>query len=253
MQAQSFLNINGEPIFLGVALHYLYQSGKLQDTIYEILRQYVLRKEVEVRLDLDINSPLVEQEIENFRNQFQLVDASAFQAWLNSNNLDYMSFYHEIKLRLMLEQLKQQIVQDKIFDYFIDQKLYLDKFVLSQIVLENSEIAEELATQIREGISFERLAADHSIAEDRIFNGMMGLVSRKDIPDALRAMFDSASPGTLIGPVKVDEYWCLYRMERFLPASLDSETLKQSLQDEIWEHWLAERIQRLEVTIQVNS
>jgi parvulin-like peptidyl-prolyl isomerase len=53
------------------------------------------------------------------------------------------------------------------------------------------ELAEELASQIEEGASFDQLAREYSIADDRVLNGMMGPVSRGALPDILRASVDA--------------------------------------------------------------
>ncbi len=123
--------------------------------------------------------------------------------------------------------------------------------VLSRIFVDNSELSEELQTQIEEGGSFEQLAKEYSLADDRIVNGMMGPVSRGTLPDILRAAVDAANPGQLIGPIELNGRYGLFRLEQFLPASLEDTQLKQALQNELFEKWLAEKIQKLTVKLQV--
>ena len=80
---------------------------------------------------------------------------------------------------------------------------------------------------------------------------MMGPVSRGTMPDKLRSAVDIASPGDILGPVELEERYGLFRVEQLLPASLEDTQLKQALQNELFEKWLAEKIQKLTVKLQV--
>ena len=144
------------------------------------------------------------------------------------------------------------VTEEKLQEYFIERKIFLDRVVLSRIIVDNRELAEELQAQIEEGASFEQLAKEYSLADDKMVNGMMGPVSRGTMPDILRASVDVASPGELVGPIKLEERYGLFRVEQFLSASLEDTQLKQALQNELFEKWLAEKIQKLTVKLQVN-
>jgi parvulin-like peptidyl-prolyl isomerase len=149
--------------------------------------------------------------------------------------------------------LKAQIVDPKLRDYFLDRQIFLDRVVISRIVVENRELAEELRSQILEdNVPFEYLAYEESLAEDRLMNGMMGALSRGKIPDNLRAEIDAANPGELVGPIEADGLWCLLRVERFIPARFnEDEELIEELKEEIFSQWLEEKVQELEVQLQV--
>ena len=136
-------------------------------------------------------------------------------------------------------------------EYFIERKLFLDRVVLSRIIVAEQELAEELRSEIDEGASFEQLAREYSITEDRIVNGMMGPISRGTLPDELRAVIDRAKPGESIGPQELEGRFGLFRVEQFLPASLEDKQLKETLKNELFEQWIAEKIQKLNVKLQV--
>ncbi|MHC5833687.1 MAG: peptidylprolyl isomerase, partial [Nostoc sp.] len=87
---------------------------------------------------------------------------------------------------LKLEKLKAQITEPNLQEYFIERKIFLDRVVLSRLVVEDQALAEELKSQIVEdGARFELLVQEYSVEDDRIFNGMMGAVSRGRMPDVL--------------------------------------------------------------------
>ncbi|OUL29034.1 peptidylprolyl isomerase [Nostoc sp. 106C] len=251
MESLSFLTVDNRPISIEQAVKYLQASGKLTQFIGDIIRQYIIELEISIRDDIDISSALTEQTIIDFRLKNQLTEPQIFQEWLKKNGTDYATFHASIAFGFKLEKLKALITEPKLPEYFIERKIYLDRVVLSRIFVDNRELSEELQTQIEEGGSFEQLAKEYSLADDRIVNGMMGPISRGTLPDTLRAAIDAAIPGQLIGPIELDGRYGLFRLEQFLPASLEDTQLKQALQNELFEKWLAEKIQKLTVKLQV--
>lgn len=252
MEPQQFLVVDNYPISLAQALKYLQASGRMQLLIGDILRQHVIEQEIQARTDLDINPALTEQAIIDFRLQNQLTDAKRFQEWLASQGTDRSTFHTQINFGFKLEKLKAAVTQPKLQEYFIERKLFLDRVVISRIIVAEQELAEELASQIEEGASFEQLAKEYSVTDDRLVNGMMGPISRGSLPDLLRAALDAADPGEVVGPLAIDGRWGLFRVEQFLPASLEQNQLKQVLENELFEQWLAEKIQKLTVKLQVS-
>jgi parvulin-like peptidyl-prolyl isomerase len=109
-----------------------------------------------------------------------------------------------------------------------------------------------LQTQIQEGSSFEQLAKEYSLADEKTFNGMMGPISRGSLPDILRASVDGANMGELIGPIEIEGTFNLFRLENIILSSLENVQLKQSLQNELFEKWLGEKIQNVTVKLQVS-
>lgn len=252
METLSFLSIDNQPISVEQTVKYLQSSGKLAQFIGDILRQYIIEQEIQMRGDIEINPAVIEQTVIDFRLKNQLADPQIFQEWLKNNGIDHPKFHESITFNFKLEKLKTVVTESKLSEYFIERKIFLDRVVLSRIVVEGRELAEELQLQIAEGGSFEQLAKEYSLLDDRLVNGMMGPVSRGTMPDVLRAAVDIASPGQLVGPIEIEGHYSLFRVEQFMPASLDDTQLQQALQTELFEKWLAEKIQKLTVKLQVS-
>jgi parvulin-like peptidyl-prolyl isomerase len=251
MESLSFLTVDDQPVSIAEAVKYLQAGGKLGQYIGDILRQYVLEQEINQREDVAVSSAVTEQAIIDFRLKNQLTEQARFQEWLKTNGLSYDAFHSSVASGFKLEKLKTAISEPKLQEYFIERKIFLDRVVLSRIIIDNLELAEELQAQIQEGASFEQIAKEYSLADDRVVNGMMGPVSRGTLPDILRAAIDIATPGSLVGPIELEERYGLFRVEQFLSASLEDIQLKQALQNELFEKWLAEKIQKLTVKLQV--
>jgi parvulin-like peptidyl-prolyl isomerase len=124
--------------------------------------------------------------------------------------------------------------------------------VLSRIIVDNPDVAEELREQIETGDSFEQMAREHSLTEERLANGMMGAISIGTLPEPLLSEVIKAEAGTILGPLQVEGRWGLFRVEQFLPSSLEDFQVRQALQNELFERWLGERLQKLNVKLQVS-
>lgn len=253
MESKALLIVDEQPLTLRQCLKYLQAAGKLQAFIGDILRQYVLEKELETRQDIDVGPAVIEQAVIDFRLQQQLTDGKVFQDWLARNGINYEQFHSQISNSFKLEKLKVQVADARLQEQFIERKVFLDRVVLSRIVVASKELAEELHTQILEGANFEQLAREYSTADERVANGMMGPVSRGTMPDALRAAIDSKNPGDLVGPLELEKFWAIFRVEQFLPATLEDAQLRQAMQNEVFERWLAEKIQTMTVKLQVSE
>ncbi|MBD2035454.1 peptidylprolyl isomerase [Phormidium sp. FACHB-592] len=252
-ESKALLVVDEQPLSLRQCLRHLQAAGKLQAFVGDILRQYVLEQSLATRQDIEISPAIVEQAVIDFRLQQQLTDSKVFQEWLNRNGLSYEQFHTQIMGSFKLEKLKAQVTNERLQEYFIERKIFFDRVVLSRIVVASKELAEELQSQIAEGANFEQLAREYSTADERVANGMMGPVSRGTLPDALRAAIDSASPGELVGPLEFENFWAIFRVEQFLPATLEDNQLRQAMQNELFEKWLSEKIQTMTVKLQVNE
>lgn len=251
IESTVFLTADDQPISLGQALRYLESSDRLNSVIWEILSQYIIEQELQTIEELDIGGDLIDQLVMDFRLDHQLTDYRSFQEWLANKGIDYATFRRQIGSNLKLEKLKAQITEPNLQEYFIERKIFLDRVVLSRLVVEDQALAEELKSQIVEdGARFEQLVQEYSVEDDRIFNGMMGAISRGTMPDVLRASVDLANIGELIGPLEINGLWYLVRVEKILEASLE-EQLKQELEDELFHQWLEDKIQKINVKLQV--
>jgi parvulin-like peptidyl-prolyl isomerase len=253
MSSEPFLTIDDQPISLGQAFRYLQVNRKLDGFIGEIVRQFVIEQELKENKAIDIGSGVLEQAVIDFRIQQQLTDPKKFQEWLANNGLNYEAFHNQIAYGFKIRKLKEEIAALRLQEYFIERKMFLDRVVLSRIIVNDQELADELKSQLAEGAKFEDLAREYSLTDDKIMNGMVGPVSRGTMPDMLRAAIDLAKPGDIVGPLGMEERWGLFRVEEFLSATLDDPQVKQGLQDELFEQWLAEKIQKLPIRIQIGQ
>lgn len=249
----NFLVINDEPISLEQVIHYLQIDGTLQTFLAAILRQHVIAQKLKLEPNLQPPAEAIEQHLGQFFKANQILDREQFQQWLEKNDLTYEQVLERITRTQTLQNLIDHISRPRLHEYFIKHKQSLDKLMLSCIVVNQETLAEELHDQIKAGESFEQLARDYSIADNRIIGGKMEPVSPSDLPDEIRiAIAKNSQIGSLIGPVDLQGRWYLFRLEGILPSALEGET-EARLKAEIYQEWLSQEIATMSVKLQVTQ
>ena len=250
--APVFLSVDETQISIDQAMQYLKSAGALNQFVRVVVQQHLLDQELQQRQDLAPTRDELEDEIVAYRSHQRLVDRDAFGRWLAAEQIDRAQFRDRMCDRLKLKKLKIHVAEANFQEYFIAQKVFLDQVILSRIVVKSEHLAEELKFQIQEqSANFEQLAQEFSVTEDRITNGLIGRVSRGELPDNLRSRVDTAQAGDVIGPIQNENLWYLIRIEQFLPASPTND-LKQRLQDQLFEQWNLERFQQANIQLWVN-
>jgi parvulin-like peptidyl-prolyl isomerase len=253
LESTPFLSVDGQSISLMQALQYLRISGKLQGFLWEILRQHIIVEQLRKRDDLEINSAEFEQAIINFRLENQLADATSFENWLTRSGLDTEAFHHLAVYRFKLDKLKAKVTQQNLQTYFAQQQHLLAEIAFSGFAVANQELAEQLANRITStNMNFEQLAKEYAAMGEQSVQPISGTTRLAQIPEQFRTPMQAAQPGELVGPLAIGERWYLFRVERVVPAVLEGK-LKQELQNQLFEKWLLDKVQTMQVSLEVNA
>ena len=244
------ISINDLDLSLDEILSYLQKSGRLQPFLLEITKEYILQQELE-KITEPSNTE-IEQVSMEVRLQKQLVNHEKFQQWLAANHTTYDEFRKQIIYRLKLNKLKNQIAAPKLQTTFEERKPQLDRVVLSRIVVDDSDFAQNLKTQIADGAEFNQIAKQYSVVDDAVVGGVMGAVSYGEMPSLIREAIGDSEVGQIVGPVEIDNRYCLLKVKQFIPANLNAELTKK-LENEIFQTWLAEKVQQADIQISYPS
>lgn len=252
MEPISVLTIDNESISINQFFNYLRYAGGLQRAVGEVLRQYILEKELQERKDINIDDKQVDFAIMNFMQQSQLIDPNRFNEWLKTNNITYEFFRSQIVLGLKIDSLKNKVITKPDLEaYFTKQKELLQKVVLSRIILANKDKAESLKAEIvADQSKFNALAKEHSLTEDKVANGMMGPLRIGSLPTILKNNLAAAKEGDLIGPIEIENRYCLFRVDGFVNPTLD-EPLQQELHNQLFEQWFRNKLSQKQIKLEV--
>ncbi|MCT7952730.1 peptidylprolyl isomerase [Ancylothrix sp. C2] len=251
MDNTPFFTIDGNKITLTETLRYLRYAGGFQRFMKDILRQYILEKEIESQQNSEVPYSQITKAIAEFQEQANFKDRNQFSSWMNANGLTYKEFEEQVAFGIKVEKLKAQIIAEKLEEVFANRKGELDRVVLSRIILKEQKEADKIQQKILEDSSnFELLAREYSITEDRLAGGMMGPVRMGALGEPLKSAVYQANVGDLIGPVEIEGRYCLFLVGEKLPAVLEG-ALKQELGNQIFEEWLQEKLAKLQVKLEV--
>lgn len=248
MENLTFVTINDQPLSLKASLKYLKTSGKLNTVLLEIAQQNLLESEIQAREISEPTPEMIEQFLLEFRLQQQLNSPENFQLWLLKNGITYADFKQQISFRIQQEELKTHITAHEVQKYFDQRKANLERFVFSRIVVDSAEFAQAMKEKAEQGADFNQLAKEHSIVDDAIVGGVMAPIMRAQMPDVIREATLSAQVGQLIGPIEIDQKYCLLKVEQCLPAVLEG-TLKRDIEEQIFQQWLTEKLQHVTIKL----
>ncbi|KAM3091039.1 peptidylprolyl isomerase [Phormidesmis sp. 146-12] len=246
--ALPFLTIADQTLSLGQVLRYLQLSGKLVPLIQEVVAQHVTYQEIEARKDLDVDIGELEQAIVDLRVNQKLLDAAAFQKWLNQQGMDYTTFQSRMFINFKLEKLKTQIAEPSLSSYFTHHQALLNEVELSCVAIADKCLAEQLTRRLLAATDFEKVVKEYALDHLNKVSIWRKSVRYGQLPENLREAIATSAVGDSIGPLQLEGQWCLFRIEQFHPAVLES-ALKQELQEKLFQKWLVERVSPLPVSL----
>ena len=233
----------------------LFQAGeqKIQPTeMLEMMTRYQLMPQFLRGLIIDkaiADIPYTEEEmlsaVAQIEAQYQLNTPEAKAAWLQNQGLTAEQL-QELSVRpLRVEKYKQANWGNKVENYFLTRKPYLDQVVYSLIRTKDLGLANEIYFRIQEGEqSFAELAEKYSQGPEGKSGGLLGPVSLKQPHPLIGQLLAVSQPGQLWPPRALAEWFVIIRLEKNIPAQLD-DAMRRRLVDEMFETWVGEQIKEM--------
>jgi peptidyl-prolyl cis-trans isomerase C len=101
-----------------------------------------------------------------------------------------------------------------LYQEFLKNRTPSEDIHLRQIVLADEPGADAVKKQLQTGANFDALALEKSIdAASRFKGGDIGEMATDTLPQPLADAVRTAKPGDIVGPVKVDAGWAVFRIE----------------------------------------
>lgn len=233
----------------------LFKAGeeKIQPTeMLEMMTRYQLMPQFLRGLIIDraiADIPYTEEEmlfaVSQIEAQYQLNSPEAKAAWLQQQGITAEQL-QELSVRpLRVEKYKQANWGNKVENYFLTRKPYLDQVVYSLIRTKDLGLANEIYFRIQEGEqSFAELAEKYSQGPEAKTGGLLGPVPIKQPHPLIGQLLAVSQPGQLWPPRALAEWFVIIRLEKNIPAQLD-DAMRRRLLDEMFENWLGEQIQEM--------
>jgi hypothetical protein len=142
---------------------------------------------------------------------------------------------------LRIAKWKKTLFEPEARQRFDLRKPSLDRIVYSLLRVKDAGLARELWFRIKEGEStFAELAPRYASGNEIYTAGIVGPVSFGSMFPALADVLRPASPGKLLKPLAVADWYLVARVDHHLPAEFDEATKAQMI-EELSQIWLEER------------
>jgi len=188
--------------------------------IYEIVRE------------ISIEHNLYETEIKNFYLNNKISNKNDLVNILKIKGISEEELHYQITLPLKISQFSGQHFQAELKSYFLERKDFLDEYTFNIIRVKNKDIAYELYFRLDSDESdFTNLSESFSYYSELYPKGLFGPKNLQGMNPIIINKLIISTPGELIQPFQVDEWWIILKLLNKKKAKLDKPTIKILLQE----------------------
>jgi len=146
----------------------------------------------------------------------------------------------QLELPVRVQAFADHQFRNKAEARFLARKEQLDRVVYSLLRVKDPFLARELYLQVSGGEAhFADLAGQYAEGPERNTKGIIGPVPLTQAHPALAELLRTSTPGTVLEPFQISDWWLLARLERYESARFDGETAQQMCQ-ELFQEWVQE-------------
>lgn len=215
------LTVNRHPYPVKEALRRsMYQS---ENRFVGVCISEILIREYAAKHKLVNSAEELQVAIEEMRYDKGLESKEKFVHWMKTNGQNLLSIQNEMDYQLLRNKVKANIPNKEVEAYFAEYQLEFDKVELYSIRVSTQEQAEELLAKIEEeGENFHLVAMEYSEDEEsRLKAGYVGKVDRSSVTAEIEAAVFAAQPGDVVGPVKTEKGYNLFKIAELYPSTLE--------------------------------
>lgn len=237
------LKIGDRTIPGGDVVALLQQYRLLEPLVKEIVIEQALETWVAEEVDAWTEADDAEV-LQQFQAQ-QAMAAMAPQGPVSSEALETQQTMMAKKAKL--DKFKLWKWGNQLESYFLKRKGRLDRVIYSLLRVKDAAVSQELYFRLEsDEASFTDLATQYSKGPEANTGGLIGPADLGGCHPRLSEMLRVSQPSQLWPPTRIEDWWVIVRLEKFLPSQLD-EGLRRRLLDELFSSWLQEQSQQFEV------
>ena len=205
------------------------------DLLHPLVRKQLMH---EATAGLNLSPELTQKALVNHCQQAQIKDEAALKVWLEERCLSRDELLVQLSMPLKLAELALKSFGIQAEARFLQRKESLDQVTYSLLRVKNADMAHELYLQLEAGeASFENLATDHSEGPEKRSSGKVGPGSLMRAHPQLRYRLRTATPGVVLEPILIDQWWVVSRLDERHEASFN-DPMRQRMASEMLEDWL---------------
>ena len=226
-------------------------SGLSTDCLALLQRHNLLRSLIERQViaaaveDVVLSADEKNQAQSLFLQQRQIRNKEALRAFVSRYGLSAADLEGLIELPLKIEKHCKEHFSKKAEAHFLSRKDSLDRVVYSLLRVKDLLLARELYFRIAAGEgNFADLAAAYAEGPEKSTKGVIGPVPITQAHPHLAELLRTSTPGKLLEPFQIEEWWLVARLESYTPASFDDATERQ-MSKELFDLWVNGEVNNL--------
>jgi len=222
---------------------------KSELSLKEVCQQILYQKIIELsahKKRITVTSEEIQAEANRQRHEKRLEKATDTLVWLADQLVSPNDWEGGIHNRLLAQKLAKALFAEEVKRFFLQNRLEFEQVILYQIIVSSEKLAQELYYQIEEGeISFYDAAHLYDIDDNRRYKcGYEGKVYRWALQPDIATIVFSTPPKQLIGPIKTEQGYHLFKVEELIPAELTSQRYEEILNN-MFQQWLVAELDYL--------
>jgi parvulin-like peptidyl-prolyl isomerase len=235
----NLLGLSVEPAEL---VDFFKKNIQLKEVYEKILHQKIINQSAEER-GVTVTVEEIQAEADQMRLEKRLEKASDALAWLTEQMITPDDWESGIRDRLLAKKLSEVLFSKEVEKFFAQNRLDFDQVSLYQIIVDDEKLAQEIFYQLEEQeISFYEAAHIYNIDDKRREQcGFEGKLDRWNLNPEIAAIVFAAKLGEVIQPIKIDQNYHIFMVEKFIPAVLTPER-NQAILANLFKEWLASEL-----------
>ena len=195
---------------------------KLGNMLPNLIRNFLIYK---ITSEISLEKNISEKEIKTFYLKNNIFSKKDLDNILKNKGISEEELHYQITLPLKISKFAEQNFKNQIETYFLERKDFLDEYTFNIIRLKNKDLAYELYFRIDSGESdFTKLSESYSFYSELYPKGLFGPKNLQGINPLIVNKLIISSPGELIEPFQVDEWWIILKLINKKKAKLDEST-----------------------------
>ena len=230
-----FLKVDGAEISLKTALQWAAVLN--DDEFIEKTAQNAIVVQYCAENGISASDEEIQNVFSELRYSDELEKAEETKSWMAENGLDNAAVANMCEIMALRNKVREAITDEEIKEEFVEEQSTYDVAEIYSISVDDEDLANEIVSQLEdEEDSFYNLAVEHSIDEDTYLKGgYVGEVTRNDLRAEAEAGVFAASAGDIVGPIKEDDLFTVYKVLRVINPELDD--VKDVIRDRIFEEF----------------
>jgi parvulin-like peptidyl-prolyl isomerase len=240
---KAVVKIDDEVIGVEDFLRILKLNGQFEGLIEQLVRDKLTVRAAK-KHGIAVTAEEIQERADQFRRVRGLHRAADTNRFLDNLGVSLDEFEAFITDSLYQEKMMDEVCSDKAVEqYFKLNSPKFDSIEVSHIVLDTESKAKEMMAVLRDDPDcFAEMASEHSIADTRTQQGLIGKVLRGSLKTDIEAKVFNAAAGDLLGPFSSPDksFSEIFRVNAKHPATLDEETAAE-VRRILREEWLSAR------------